>query len=288
MIDTVRGVLRVRKWPRKRGTPTSERQLFWIDWFRQANLLAKYADAMSMARAILMTKDTGLYPRDVLLKAMRGRLYTWADETGWRWYPVAAIGDISETLDVLGQTVGDILVRAIDRWRPPTPGNLGEVLTNAGPGNPPGWAPASAGGVTLACLVTNTVAQLIPNSVDTIVSFDTDTYDDAAIHDPAVSPSRFTAPAGVARMALTGQMDFDSAAGAFRQIQVLLNGAASVPATLTRVRPLSGTRTFFQFVTMAIPVVAGDYLEVSVQQTSGAALNLNGTPFMWVTAILDP
>lgn len=141
MIDTVRGVLRVRKWPKKRGTPTSTRQLFWIDWFRQANRLAKYVDAASAYRAIELTAKSGLYPRDLLLAAMRGRLYHWADETGWKWYSMAAIGDISESLDVLAQTVGDVLVRAADRWRAPPPGNLDDVLLNKGPGNAPAWGP---------------------------------------------------------------------------------------------------------------------------------------------------
>ncbi len=140
MIDTVRGVLRVRKWPKKYGKPRSASQAYWVDWFKQANLLAKYADPMSQRRAIEMTKGSGLYPRDVLLKAMRGRLYWWIDDTGWKWYPMAGISDISGALDVLGQTVADVLVRATDRWRPARDGATGLVLTHQGPGAPPKWA----------------------------------------------------------------------------------------------------------------------------------------------------
>ncbi len=148
MVDTVRGVLRVRKWPRKRGTPKSALQRWWNDWFRQANLLAKYADGMAMARAIEMTKDSGLYPRDVMLQAMRGRLYIFADQDGMKWYPMAAIQDISDSLDVLAQTVGSVLVRATDRWRAPPPGAINQVLTNQGAGAPAIWAtPAGGGGV---------------------------------------------------------------------------------------------------------------------------------------------
>ena len=146
MVDTVRGVLRVRKWPKKYGKPRSALQAWWIDWFKQANLLAKYADPMSQRRAIELTKGSGLYPRDVLLQAMRGRLYVWRDETGWKWYPVAAIGDISESFDVLAQTVGSVLVRATDRWRSPPAGIAGDVLTNQGPGAPPEWAAGGGGG----------------------------------------------------------------------------------------------------------------------------------------------
>lgn len=152
MVDTVRGLLRVRKWPKKRGTPKSARQRFWIDWFRQANLLAKYVDAASQRRAIEMTKGSGAYPRDVLLAAMRGRLFTWVDETGWRWYSMAAIGDISESLDVLAQTVGSVLVRAVDRWREPPPGVVGQVLTHQGPDAPPIWSAGAAGSLSFSQL----------------------------------------------------------------------------------------------------------------------------------------
>jgi len=147
MVDTVRGVLRIRKWPKKRGTPTSPRQLWWIDWFRQANKLAKYVDAASARRAIDITANSGMYPRDIILSAMRGRLYTWVDQTGKVWHSMAAIQDISESLDVLAQTVSDVLVRAVDRWRPAEPREpaAGQVLTSQGPGLPPGWALAGTG-----------------------------------------------------------------------------------------------------------------------------------------------
>ena len=145
MVDTVRGVLRVRKWPRKYGKPRSALQAWWIDWFKQANKLAQYADGMTQARAIAMTKGSGLYPRDVMLKAMRGRLYVWADETGWKWYPMAAIQDISDSLDVLAQTVGSLLVRATDRWRSVVPGNVNDVLHYKGDTAPPEWLPVATG-----------------------------------------------------------------------------------------------------------------------------------------------
>ncbi len=152
MVDTVRGVLRVRKWPRKRGTPKSASQRWWNDWFRQANLLAKYVDAATMRKAIELTANTGMYPRDIILKAMRGRLYIWQDQTGKVWYPMAAIQDISESLDVLAQAVGSVLVRAADRWRAPEGAAIGNVLTYQGEDAAPVWGPSAAGGLTYSQL----------------------------------------------------------------------------------------------------------------------------------------
>lgn len=70
MVDTFRGQLRVRAWPRKRGKnvhPNVKRQ---NDWFREANRLAKLAAPQQQVRAIEMTSKSGLYPRDALMRAM--------------------------------------------------------------------------------------------------------------------------------------------------------------------------------------------------------------------------
>ena len=146
MVDTVRGVLRVRKWPKRRGRPMSSVQRFWVDWFRQANVLAKYASAMDQRAAIEASKNSGFYPRDIILKAMRGRLYWWTTPDGWKWYPMAAVTDISEALDVVTQRVGSLLVRAGDRWRDAAPGNSGDILTHQGDDAPPAWSPGGGGG----------------------------------------------------------------------------------------------------------------------------------------------
>jgi hypothetical protein len=146
MVDTVRGVLRVRSWPKKRGTPKSALQRWWNDWFRQANLMTKYADAASQRRAIQITAGSGMYPRDIMLSAMRGRLYSWVDQRGKKWHSMAAIQDISDSLDVLAQSVGSVLVRAVDRWRSPDPGDFNDVLTYKGELLPAVWQAVSGGG----------------------------------------------------------------------------------------------------------------------------------------------
>lgn len=274
MIDTVRGVLRVRKWPKKRGTPTSERQLFWIDWFRQANLLAKYADPMSMARAILMTKDTGLYPRDVLLKAMRGRLYTWADETGWRWYPVAAIGDISETLDVLAQTVGDILVRATDRWRTPPAGTPGDVLTVQGANQPPAWQPVVVPPTSFAGAMVSLAGNFsVSHNSLTIVPWTLEQEDVGGWHESVTNPSRLTVPAGVSHVVLNANVNWQNLSSGRRLIQFLKNGS-QVAGTNGVDHPNSSNINTQVLMSAALAVVAGDYFELQVLQARGGNLNM--------------
>lgn len=70
VVDSVRGQMRVRKWPRKRGTPKSAAVRRQNAWFKSANKLAKHCEPDQQRRAIAMTLGTGLYPRDLLLKCM--------------------------------------------------------------------------------------------------------------------------------------------------------------------------------------------------------------------------
>lgn len=72
VVDSFRGTLRVRKWPRKRGPSKSEAVRRQNEWFKGAIDLAKRVDPRQQALAIAMTKGTGLYPRDLLVKSMAG------------------------------------------------------------------------------------------------------------------------------------------------------------------------------------------------------------------------
>ena len=230
MVYVSRGQIRVQKWPKKRGSPTSEKQRFWVEWFRQANLLAKYADAESLRLAIEYTKGSGWYPRDILLKAMRGRLYWWTDTTGWKWYPVAAIGDISETLDVLAQTVGSVLVRAVDRWRAPPVGALDDVLTNQGPGNPPEWKPITgAAGVTQEELAGSPV---VVDNTASFYDFDVTGYVTIDLKIEAIIFAASDRPA--LRVSTDGGLTYHGAAADYRFMQFNnLAGAGGVASRMT-------------------------------------------------------
>ncbi len=275
MVDTVRGVLRVRKWPKKRGTPKSELQRWWIDWFRQANLLAKYADGMAMARAIQMTKGSGLYPRDIILKAMRGRLYIWADQDGNKWYPMAGIQDISDSLDVLAQQVGSVLVRAVDRWRTPAPATIGNVLTYQGADAAPDWQPAGgAGGFQGGALIAKTANQSIANATWSPLTFQSESYDTANLHDNAVNPSRFTIPEDWAFVQLTGGLAWGSNSTGARLIRFLKNGI-SVPGMPMQYKRAYATSQA-SLGSPVLPCVEGDYFEFTVFHNKGSALDVIG------------
>lgn len=70
MVDVFRGRIRIRQWPRKRGTPKSLAVRLNNSSWRNAVAAIKLASPGQWAQALRITKGTGLYPRDVLLKAM--------------------------------------------------------------------------------------------------------------------------------------------------------------------------------------------------------------------------
>ena len=82
MVDTFRGQLRVRAWPRKRGRPTSQVTRDQNKWFKEANEIARKVEPTQMNLAIEMTKGTGLYPRDLLLRQQAGGIYEVVFEDG--------------------------------------------------------------------------------------------------------------------------------------------------------------------------------------------------------------
>jgi len=275
MVDTFRGTIRVRKWPKKRGPPKSDAQKFWVDWFKQANFLAKYASDMDVKEAMEITAGTGLYPRDVILQAMRGRLYWWVDENGWRWYPVAAINDVSETLDVLAQTIGSVLVRDTDRWRAPPAGTIGDVLTYKGILLPPVWQTPGGGGLSFSGAMAGTnIAQSIPNATQTAAKYELEDYDTDALHDNVTNNTRMTVPTGWTKVRLFGGTHWASNGTGSRILEFWKNGATFRGGSRVRARAIGGSA--HALASPAVPVVAGDYFELMVWQNRGSALNLSG------------
>jgi len=82
MIDTFRGRMRVRKWPRKRGPSKSAAVRQQNAWFKEANELAKRAHGSQIAQSMKITKGTGLYPRDLIIRAIGVGLIDVIEEDG--------------------------------------------------------------------------------------------------------------------------------------------------------------------------------------------------------------
>lgn len=112
--------------------------------------------------------------------------------------------------------------------------------------------------------------QNIPNAANTVLNFDSESYDTASIHDVAVNNSRLTVPAGYSGYAkLAAQALWTNSTGA-RLLLLRKNGGTIV------LEDTSGIGlNYHSIVSGLIPVVAGDYFEILARQDSGAAQNIN-------------
>jgi len=120
-------------------------------------------------------------------------------------------------------------------------------------------------------------SQTIPDSTLTAINFDTEEYDTSAFHDLATNTSRFTIPAEVSRVRLTGKINFFGDATGGRVISITKNGSQGYVGGSKQFLNNNGTDTW-QAIT-ASPVISvseGDYFELEAQQYSGGNLDVSG------------
>lgn len=116
MVDEYRGQVRIRAWPRKRGKPTSQKQIDAVEWFREAHAAAKRADPKQQKILHEVTAGTPFLPRDLAIMAMAGRLLAITGPEGRTLKTWAMSRDVSESLDAITDQVGATLIRGVDGW----------------------------------------------------------------------------------------------------------------------------------------------------------------------------
>jgi hypothetical protein len=129
---------------------------------------------------------------------------------------------------------------------------------------PSGTVEASGASVRLM----RSTNQSIANNAYTAISWDTETWDTAGMHD-ATNPTRITiTEAG--KYLVTFHGPFDINGSGVRAWQIYKNGAQAIADhidnTLAAIEPFMGCTTIAEFA-------VGDYLEARVYQNSGGALN---------------
>lgn len=144
MFDVVNGQIRVRKWPKKRGKKLAAHTLEQNDWFRQAQWATKYWDPRLMQDIADAVSGTPLLPRDIATMIMAGRFASITIPGHGTIYPMAAINDVTQSLDVVAQQRGNMLVRGPDLWMPLAAGPDGWLLTSRGELMEPHYAPPPA------------------------------------------------------------------------------------------------------------------------------------------------
>lgn len=127
------------------------------------------------------------------------------------------------------------------------------------------------------CQIAHSTTQSIANSTDTVVAFNTDDLDSAALHDTATNNSRITIPTGQGGLWLfTGYVEFAASATGQRKLALRVDGATVVAQQLVDAAA-AGVTTGLNVALLAVRT-ASQYVELVVNQNSGGALNLSASP----------
>jgi hypothetical protein len=122
------------------------------------------------------------------------------------------------------------------------------------------------------CRVYNSANVSIPNLTRTAVTFNSERYDVGGCHSTAVNTSRLTVPAGEGgKYVIGGCVEFAGNATGTRQVEVYVNGT-----TLIAIQKdgAPDANPFELTINTEYALSAGDYVELTVYQTSGGALNV--------------
>jgi predicted secreted protein len=129
------------------------------------------------------------------------------------------------------------------------------------------WAYPNANGASIY----SSGAQLIANNTFTALTAQNEFFDTDGYHSNSVNTSRITIPAGLGgKYLVQGQCNFDLNAVGGRVVGIYKNGSAFVPGGIALP---SATEYVAATINTVVSLVAGDYIELFVRQTSGGNLN---------------
>ncbi|MCH8275723.1 MAG: hypothetical protein IH851_13140, partial [Armatimonadetes bacterium] len=163
----------------------------------------------------------------------------------------------------------DTITILVDPLTAPEKASLDGVVAAHAP------SPGNAAASTRGAKVKHGVGQSIAASVDTILSFDTEEYNDRGLmHDVAVNNSRLTVRAD-GRYAVVASVGWQGATGGIRRADVLLNGTEVIGRDQIND---PGPEQVDQGLAVFREFVAGDFIELRVRQETVGPLNVMADP----------
>lgn len=134
------------------------------------------------------------------------------------------------------------------------------------------------------CRAYNNAAISISSGSSTALTFNSERYDNAAMHSTSVNTGRITIPTGGGGKYLIGcVIEWNTAAGGnYRDVRIRNNGTTYHAGATTT--PIGGAGSPLCAPVGAWAYSAADYAEVVVAQDSGGAINVNsadGSPEFW-------
>lgn len=144
VVSSWKGRPRISIQPIREKKKLSDKQKEAMAKFSEAAELAKVCAPSQQLVAYELTNGTQYFPRDILYMAFYGRIATLILDGSTKVYSVAVKNDVSEVLDAIGQTPGDILYRAETGWQALPAGDNDTVLSMVD--GKPSWQAGGGGG----------------------------------------------------------------------------------------------------------------------------------------------
>lgn len=134
------------------------------------------------------------------------------------------------------------------------------------------------------CKATRATLQSVPTDTATRLALNSpDEWDTDAFHNPAATNTRFTIPSGLGgKYRLSAEGYWASNPTGYRNIYWTVNGVTN--AGVLQVPAVNGAETWLTTSTV-VALNVGDYVEVTLAQGSGVALNFGGASasIAWVS-----
>jgi hypothetical protein len=128
--------------------------------------------------------------------------------------------------------------------------------------------------------LTKSATQSVANNTATSLTFDVEDFDDGGMHSTTTNTSRITIPTGGGGTYLIGShVEFATNSTGARTLLLVVNGTS----TQSSVRDLAPSATVASRLacTTLVSLVAGDYVEARVVQTSGGNLDAAASSNLW-------
>jgi hypothetical protein len=113
----------------------------------------------------------------------------------------------------------------------------------------------------------------VQSETETFLTFDSEEWDTANLHDPTVNPGRLTVPSA-GKYLVVANVGFEANASGARNLYINVNGTAY---TASQVYVNASTHPSSETLLVATAIVslnAGDYVTIGIGQNSGAPLSL--------------
>jgi len=147
LVRVAKGQTVVSAWPKKRGSQFKKKNQPRSEFFKTVQQAFKHLPPWEHDVYLRMSQTGPFLPRDFWTMNAYGRFIALEQEGGATMYPERAVFDVSQSLDILGQTPGGVLIRQGKYWQNLPPGPDGFVLTSKGETDFPAWeAPTGGGG----------------------------------------------------------------------------------------------------------------------------------------------